>query len=435
MGNKENGYPAKNQEHGNHWDAIFADEKKKEKLFATAIKTSIEDGFVYGSAETLCTIEENEKEISAKRKCFILAYDGLNHENEQSEDLSDFEALKAAAAKRDKMQIKAIIAEIGESNVLVSAYPVVPNGRNCRLKLVKIDEWENRLEAVLECETESGIEISFFDTDYLLHKDMYKEDEVYYFKLSGLVYYGNFLSKDEAFIEITGDAANARRKDLDIGDDWEFQSNAKGSKDKFDFFGAKLTGGYSITIFRDIDEDDNEIEIPIVIADKNLSGKATGKKTLQGTLWLQGYYVSDEDVLKEKEELEYFKSKILDSLNSFFDSSEKEAEEEKWTEDGMKKRMMLSYDKVPFNMLGRFESYDFWDEDLSYEFDVNMPLGKINPKNVPIEFGKTFSTPFFTLKLLVDNEQFLEGVYRLMYGERPTEDDGEPLPKDKEQSA
>ena len=131
-------------------------------MFSAAIQKSVQDGTVYGTAETFCSIGDDE--TKEKRKCVMLSYDGINNEDKdekETENPSDWELLEEENQNRPKIQIRSVLACTEDDKLqFVSAYPVIPNGYNCHLKLVEINEWENGIEAVLECETEDGISIS-----------------------------------------------------------------------------------------------------------------------------------------------------------------------------------------------------------------------------------------------------------------------------------
>lgn len=73
-------------------------------------------------------------------------------------------------------------------------------------------------------------------------------------------------------------------------------------------------------------------------------------------------------------------------------------------------------------------------ERLWKSYDVNKPLDEITPEGIPMSYGETFETPLFSLQLLLD-ENLALGIFRMMYGEGPTDDDGEELPEVKAHTA
>lgn len=349
--------------HGEHWNALNFDSEEK---IMDAISKSIENGDLIGT----------------KNKTHLIYYTPKDKNGEN-----------------EAVTIKMIFSEKTDGTELMSAYPCATSGAYVHVKIKKINEWENALEATIEGETEDGNEITFFDTDYILHKDEYKKGKKYWFSLAGIAYFAEVLEKGESDFEFTGQKAidfkakigempefdkNGNVKPVkfcldnlvaffqnEIPDDAEFQSPLSGSKRVSKFFGEKLISGYSITIYRnEFSENSNEISIPLVVAQENLKGKTRQNKPCRGVVWVHGHVVSDEEV----ERFHEFKQKLLDHLDSLLFDTENAKNEniknaEKWEEiannpEEKRKQVAFSYETVPFNMIGRFKDFSIWDKEL-----------------------------------------------------------------------
>jgi len=477
-----------NECHGDHWEAVLSDSKKD---FYDVIKTSLEDSTLVGS----------------KNGNHLLSYREKDKYGEES-----------------PVSVKIIISEKGDSNEVMSGYPCVSNGAYVHVKIEKINEWENGLEATIEGETVSGNFISFFDTDYVLHKNEYIEGEYYWFSLAGIIYSAEVLEKGAADIELLGKEAidfkakigeepeydeNGNIKPVHFSldnlvafiptecpDDVEFQSPLIGTKTVSRFFGAKIVSGYMITAYRsESGECAQDIRIPFIVAQSNFEGKPRENKPCRGMLWLHGHVVSDEEVNRFHE----LKQWALDHLKNLL-NKEKEEPEIKREIPGAKfreayrkakKHGPLTYEKVPFNMLFRLWDLKKWDvelleavidfrkkynkwptaivaseqtynrieetlengmeegwqeqdvfiietddtdpsitemydwEDLNPDMDIS-DIEKLDLNRIPVYFGEKFESPFFSIDLLVD-DRISEDLFRLMFGEGPGTDDGEPV--------
>lgn len=190
-------------------------------------------------------------------------------------------------------------------NEVVSGYPSVQSKNSIKLKITKIDEWDNFIEAVITGETEDEESITFFDTNYFLHKESYKIGEIYNFTISALGYDVEML--DEKSFSFEGQKAkdwlakigreptydergnvepvvfylNELVAFLQTGDDATFQSPIKSVEtirafDK-DFYKFK------ITILRDPD-----VEIYLYAKTDFFDRKPGLGDALRGIIWLQG---------------------------------------------------------------------------------------------------------------------------------------------------
>jgi hypothetical protein len=196
-----------------------------------------------------------------------------------------------------------------QTNELVSAYPFVQSKNLLRLKITKIHEWSNLVEAVIEGETENEHTISFFDTKYFKNKELYTIGKVYSFAIAALGYDVEIL-KEKSFSfkgqeavdwlaksdnKPTFDAqGNVEPVVFDLSqlvaylprteypDDAEFQSpiNKIETIRAFDKEYYKI----NITIFRDPD-----ICIDLYTKINFFECKPEINDPVRGVLWLQGY--------------------------------------------------------------------------------------------------------------------------------------------------
>jgi hypothetical protein len=203
--------------------------------------------------------------------------------------------------------------EKSKCNEVVSAYPIVEDGKKIKLKVTDIKEWSNGVEAVIECETENEHTISFFDTQYFKNKDKYKIGKIYAFTIAALSYNVEILH-DKSF-SFEGQKAidwlaKIRKKptydvlgniepvvfDLsnlvtylprnEYPDDAEFQSpiNSVESVSAFDNEFYK----FNITIFRDPD-----VCIDLYVKTSFFERKPEINEPLRGLIWVQGYLCED----------------------------------------------------------------------------------------------------------------------------------------------
>ena len=157
--------------HGDHWNAVLGNPANDfEKVLGKAV--------------------ENGELVGSKNKNNLISF---TEKDKNGEDNS--------------VSVKMILSDNDGSAELISAYPCATHGAYVHVKIRKINEWENGLEATVEGELESGDIISFFDTDYLLHKDEYKIGKFCWFSLAGFAYTAEVLEKGAADFEFSGQEA------------------------------------------------------------------------------------------------------------------------------------------------------------------------------------------------------------------------------------
>lgn len=184
-GDDEEDFASTGQCHGDHWGCVIKQDNTKE--FSDYIARSIEDSTLY-----------------AHFKCdYVL-------DERQHGDVVILEYLKDT----DSLAIRAILANNGENNELVSAYPLVADGVQAKVRIDKIEPWDNLLEGWISGEILVGKDeededawqlISFFDADFSKNKNKYKEGGIYTFVLGALCYWVD--RNEEKSFELKGQKA------------------------------------------------------------------------------------------------------------------------------------------------------------------------------------------------------------------------------------
>lgn len=89
---------------------------------------------------------------------------------------------------------------------------------------------ENRIEAVLECETvnkEKPQKIYFFDTDYCFCKKQYHKDRIYPFELYAFCYTGQIVPHAERFVMFSGHQARKWLEENHAQPEYDAEGNIK----------------------------------------------------------------------------------------------------------------------------------------------------------------------------------------------------------------
>lgn len=116
-------------------------------------------------------------------------------EDNDNGKLREIFAIGLADGELDEM---ALVVEHGNTNDLVTVYPCVTDGTLLPLKITKIHEWGDKIEAVIEGEYEHGdntVTFCFFDTHYFENKGLYEVGSTYDFKLSFMAYSAKVLKE------------------------------------------------------------------------------------------------------------------------------------------------------------------------------------------------------------------------------------------------
>lgn len=267
--------------HGNHWECV----EELENVLQNIMPAILEEGTITDSSEIFADCFENE---NPSKTIFY----SISDENELT--------TKILVATNKKEQ----------TNEVVTSYPFIQAKNNVRLTITAIDEWQNLFEAVLTGKTENGQSISFFDTNYFLHKETYEIGNTYNFSIFALGYNVEVLKENTFSFEGQeaidwslkigeepeyDDEGNVKPVifhlnefvalmpiDSDFPEDYQFQSPIK-SIDTIrafnkDFYKVKITA------FRDPD-----IEVYLYCKTEFFEKKPEVNEAINGVIWLQGY--------------------------------------------------------------------------------------------------------------------------------------------------
>lgn len=269
------------QGHGNHWECV----EDMNNVLQNILPSIVQEGTIVETSEIFADCFENE--IPSKTKIFSIT-------NEE-----ELTAKILIATNQEK-----------QTNEVISGYPYIQSKSSIRLTITEINEWENLSEAVITGETEDKCSISFFDTNYFLHKESYKIGEVHDFSVFALGYdieilkENSFSFKEQEAIDWLAKSGQEPSYDeegniepvvfylnelvsfLPINenypDDRQFQSPIKDIEtiQAFDKEFYKI----KITIFRDPD-----IEIDLYARTEFFDKKPQVNDAIRGVIWLQGY--------------------------------------------------------------------------------------------------------------------------------------------------
>lgn len=280
-----------NQGHGDHNDCICEPGVTKE-FFSTWIPKCISEGELIALTEE--KVLYNSGDGKAEKKS--IAY------------LGD---------KKGPMRLELLLALDEDQNTLESAYPEY-DGAEVKVKVTKIHEWANGIEATLEGTVlgEAERDIAFFDTRYALHKGDYEIGKEYTFSLAAFAYNAEVVPEKEREFRLEGDNAIKHRERLGdepeyeedgspkpvvfrmdemvaffskwgpYPDDAEFQSPAFEGVEEFNAFDTTFLK-FSIAIARE----EEDVIIPMIARKSMFKEIPKTKDPVRGMLWLQGYRV------------------------------------------------------------------------------------------------------------------------------------------------
>ena len=194
-------------------------------------------------------------------------------------------------------------------NQFVSIYPML-SGNNIRVRIDRVLEWNNQLEATIECSV-GDFEFAFFAVDYYENKKAYNEDDEITVELSALgckvkEAQRGFSFEGKQAIDWLAKIGKTPKFDKDgnvepikfnteklvafmnhdskCPDEAEFQSPVE------DIFESELMGirFYRVIITVHKGEDDNEVKIPLYFR-KELFASIKDKNPISGWLWVIGH--------------------------------------------------------------------------------------------------------------------------------------------------
>ena len=198
-------------------------------------------------------------------------------------------------------------SKIGQVETL---FPWASEGVEHEITLNKVYPWSNRLEAQITGTIADGIEISYFDTEYVRHRAYYAAGMSYQFVLSGFAYACRVIKAepihitDPAFIKIwkTGVKKIAGKDTITFHttgmtafypvdnadrDDYHFQTKVKHIVE-YELMNVKA---YRIrgAIFRTTSPE-KDYDLDIYVTERALKGRVPKVgDDISGNLWLQGY--------------------------------------------------------------------------------------------------------------------------------------------------
>ncbi|NLX41796.1 MAG: hypothetical protein GXY75_07895 [Bacteroidales bacterium] len=160
------------QGHGSNWKCI----DDIDKVFQEIVPSIFDKGRVMETIET--TVDCFDDEVPVHTQVFSFSDD------------SELTA-KLLIANNPKT----------ENGELFAGYPYVNYKSIIKLKIHEIYEWDNLVEAIITGETKNGEKISFFDTNYFVHKESYKRGEIYDFSIFAIGYEVEMLKDDKVVLE------------------------------------------------------------------------------------------------------------------------------------------------------------------------------------------------------------------------------------------
>lgn len=181
----------KDQSHGNHMEAAFS------KPIMDVVKYTIANGDNIKAIETFVFEEDG---LPIKRKVFSLEHtDG------------DVTALGLLVSKE-------------KSNELLSMFPVSSEGNVVEIEIEKVYVWENGIEATIQGYIDDK-PISFFMTNYYLHKEKVYPKSICEFKISAFAYNCECVTKKT--FQFEGEQAISFLEKINNSPDYDENGNIK----------------------------------------------------------------------------------------------------------------------------------------------------------------------------------------------------------------
>ena len=211
--------------------------------------------------------------------------------------------------------LSAVVIPAKDTNHLVSVFPFDAEGCQQRLTVEKVHVWQSGVEAQIECGF-GAAKLTFFDTLYASNRGWYEAGKSCQFILSGIAYQSRQAEdqilqawnpkQSEQFRELApewaadlpdGETMPIHTKGMALflpinkwdRDDYSFRGPIKSVKEVKILDQPCLKA--RVTVLRDIDNDDRELDIDIIVTRK-VWGDAPPPRVgedMEGALWLQGY--------------------------------------------------------------------------------------------------------------------------------------------------
>ena len=272
--------------HGDHWHCIL---ENPEKQFSEILTTAV------GNASVICGDVQTDFNIEGKTHGQVIELEYSKND--------------------DSIAVRMIFCPIDDSVQLISAFPCVKKGVLLSLKITKIIEWENGLEAWIIAELPDEKPLTFFDSNYAINKDKYEIGKTCEFMVGALAYLAEE-PKQKGF-SLEGQKAIDFKMKLGQEPEYDENGNVKpvefsteslcafmqvcGSPDDVDFISTvddfETVNSFDDTfwkfdvVYRRVDDECDKIPTFVKKTKKNKSlDKAT---QLQGFLWLTGYLIEE----------------------------------------------------------------------------------------------------------------------------------------------
>lgn len=211
--------------------------------------------------------------------------------------------------------IAVVVKQEEGRKVLTSAFPFDYEGTQHGLVLRKVHVWKSGVEAQLECDFGPS-SVTFFDALYGANRGWYESGKTYQFVLTGIAY--DCRRAEDQVLQAWNPKQSERFREVapewaaDLPDTETMPVHTKGmaaffpihewDRDDYTFRGPIKSvkeveileqPGWKarVTVLRDIDNDDRELDLDIIVTRKvwgDVPPPQVGED-MEGSLWLQGY--------------------------------------------------------------------------------------------------------------------------------------------------
>lgn len=226
--------------------------------------------------------------------------------------------LYAQYGKEDLVARYLMLASDEKGVELVSFFPLVVSDRSVTLKVKRILEYHNRIEAVLVGEHEpTGTIFAFFDVDYAANINKYRIGQSFNFALSAIAYNAKVVVPKDLTQTIDDDIVdkwiaqgmtpptneNGVRQPFVLcyaqlvmflqeskkyPDDGRFFSPIRSRVKKVKFMNHEFYKMDICICHNEDGDDDSTFNIPLIVRCSDFDTKPTMKNHVQGNIWLQG---------------------------------------------------------------------------------------------------------------------------------------------------
>ena len=209
------------------------------------------------------------------------------------------------------------IAKGEHANRLDSAFPSATSGESVELRVVGLKEWENGVEGSVDVELPSGRSLALFDPEYFKNRSVYRPDHKYPFALNAFAW--SLEEAEEQEFEVTegpltfldGDEFKEKGpqkvimgKEMSIlWDDFEYPAEYSYRLSVLDVDWTEFMGHRVCMISTQYAGEDESVPFTLYAGEHLLTGYTPKPgDAIQGSLWLQGYLLSENGVPVEAED-------------------------------------------------------------------------------------------------------------------------------------